>query len=236
MMARHLDPFPAFPRMQCPEVRTALKYLKATHESITQLLETVDVLQRNRGLNGRGRPSTAQQDVMRAALALTTSGMESSMKQLVRDATPSLLERRPSNRAAYENFLREQLRSNGSSFSLERSVTSGDPTSDLVKFFVTERTSGSILSTKDLRRIVFDTLCISKRSVGEARLADLEPLLKARNHVVHDLDLLPRESKGNGLNRRSHRRSTVVDYVNLGVRFSFDVILHTAYLLREWMD
>jgi hypothetical protein len=170
---------------------------------------------------------------MRSALALATSGMESSLKQLVRDATPSLMERRTSNRDAYENFLRQQLRSNGSSGSLERSLISGDPTSELVKLFVFERTSGSILSTRDLKRIVFDTLCISKRSLSDARVVELEPLLKARNHVVHDLDLLPKASIGNGLNRRTHRRSTVVEYGNLGMRFSFDVILHTAYLLRE---
>lgn len=219
--------------MQCPQVPTALKYLRATHESITQLLHAVDALQQNRGLNGRGRPSAAQQDVMRSALALATSGMESSLKQLVRDATPSLMERRTSNRDAYENFLRQQLRSNGPSGPLERSLTSGDPTSELVKLFVSDRTTGSILSTRDLKRIVFDTLCISKRSISDARVVELEPLLKARNHVVHDLDLLPKDSIGNGLNRRTHRRSTVVEYGNLGMRFSFDVILHTAYLLRE---
>jgi len=170
---------------------------------------------------------------MRAAIALAASGMESSLKRLVRDALPHLVQRRQSNRDAYEQFLRDQLRSSGTSTPLERSLVAQDPTSSLLEFYVQARVTGSILSVNDLRGLVFGALCVSKRAIPDTRITELSPFLKARTHVVHDLDLLARDEEGTSLKRRGHQRATVVSHCNLAVQFTHDVILHTSYLLRE---
>src|SRR2546427_11203469 len=83
--------------------------LEKAHESSTALLKAFNLARDERG-RPRGMSTDEEQDLLRAMVVLAAAGADGMVKQLIREALPSLLDRDPRAQEALEKFIARQIR------------------------------------------------------------------------------------------------------------------------------
>src|SRR4051812_13852103 len=77
------------------DVTGAWLYLKAAHASVGGILDALQLIRekaaKSRG-ERRGQLTSDQQDLLRAAIVFTSSGLDASCQRLLRDTLPVLVE------------------------------------------------------------------------------------------------------------------------------------------------
>ena len=68
-------------------------------------------------------------------------------------------------------------------------VVADEPGENLLAFYLAERTKSSYQGSKDLLARVKRVLGISNAAVGDHDVMQLDPFFRARNQIVHDMDL-----------------------------------------------
>jgi hypothetical protein len=103
-MSSRFSYYPEQPMAQA--TLTAFYILCNTHEAASSFL---DIFEKTRqGRNARGTPTDKEQDLLRAMVAFAASGLDSMVKQLIRDTLEKVIERSP---GAMRNFKQYILRS-----------------------------------------------------------------------------------------------------------------------------
>src|SRR3954447_23854049 len=80
---------------------TAQRFLEGAHDSVESLFQSIDSLRTARGAGGRGRLTSSEEDLLRAALVFTGAGMDATLKRLIGDTLPAALDR---SEQAHEMF------------------------------------------------------------------------------------------------------------------------------------
>jgi hypothetical protein len=99
-----LDPLSAACLVQ--EADTAQRFLASAYDAVNAVLDNLDKVRaarRQQGGDIRGRLTASEEDLLRAAIVFTGAGLDATLKQLIRDTLPTLLE---SNQQAHEKFER----------------------------------------------------------------------------------------------------------------------------------
>lgn len=74
-----------------PGTETAQRFLASAYgsvEAVLQTLKTVRELRRAQTGDIRGRLTSAEEDLLRAAIVFTGAGLDATLKQLIRDTLP----------------------------------------------------------------------------------------------------------------------------------------------------
>src|SRR6266540_4227381 len=85
------------PASGAPGTETAQRYLASAFDSVEAVLENlakIREIRKNESGTGdiRGRLPSNEEDLLRAAIVFTGAGMDASLKRLIRDTLPKLLE------------------------------------------------------------------------------------------------------------------------------------------------
>jgi hypothetical protein len=91
-----------------PGTDTAQRFLASGFDSVDTVLETLDGLRAARG-RVRGRLTSAEEDLLRAAIVFTGATLDATLKQLIRDALPRLLEKSTQSHDKFEAFAAQRL-------------------------------------------------------------------------------------------------------------------------------
>jgi len=228
-----LSALPPAPSGRAPLVRGALKYLAATHQTVTGILDSFDVVRAKAAeskATAAGRLSRDQVDLLRAAMVFTSSGLDAVCHRLVRDAAPSLIDKGGGAKAQFDAYLKDQLDHPSAPEGLLDAVTAPDPRAALIERYVAAKTSASFQGSSDLRRRVRDLLGIPKKALPDARLTALDPFFEARNHIVHRLDY--QDPAGQRTARHHRAPADVVIQCDQVLLLANDVVVQTAALLR----
>jgi hypothetical protein len=199
-----LGALPAAPTGKCPQVRRARKYLEATHQSVSGLLDSFNVVHEKTvtsRTNAQGRLSRDELDLLRAALVFTSSGLDASCHTLVGECIPVLVDR-PGSTAAkkFDLYLDEQSVKRTDEF--RAALKDRDPRTKFIDLYVTAKTKASYQGTEDLKDRVRDLLGIPNKTVATKRVDGLSGFFIARNDIVHRLDYVdPRSTSV----KRHHR-------------------------------
>lgn len=204
------------------------------HGSVSALLDALtlvrDTNMQAAGKN-RGRYTNDEIDLLRAALVFTSSGLDASLHRLVRDALPDLARRSGSGaRPNYQTFIKQESSNPSKEFCA--ALLAEDPTSELLKVYVTVRTRASYQGSGDLRARVRTALGIRKTAVPDADLAALDPFFEARNAIVHGMDYVDPENSS-GRKREARSRSTTIAECDKVFNVAATLIHETAKLLRH---
>ena len=89
---RHKLRVAALPDPKTAACSKAAVILARTHESADALLKAFELAQQERG-TPRGMSTDDEQDLLRAMLVMTAAGLDSMLKQLIRDALHNLAAR-----------------------------------------------------------------------------------------------------------------------------------------------
>ena len=158
-------------------------------------------------LKGAGAPTDEQQDLLRAMLVFAGAGLDSSVKQAARDCLPALARNSDETRGELEKFIEREIRAGDGQRFLVQLLLHSNTEDEAITEFVNRSTSGSLQSAEELHRI-----CKSLDVQGMTnKINDLRPAFKARNAIIHEMDM---NFSARNRNRRSRKRDQMVTWTN----------------------
>ncbi|MEY9850652.1 hypothetical protein ABH923_000330 [Leifsonia sp. EB41] len=140
-------------------------------------------------------------DLLRAAYVFAGAGLDSTLKQLIRETLPHLVDRKEGARGAFLKFTQRWILDEAHQ---AEALIATDSRQHLIERYIYQLT-GSSLQSRDEVKKVGGALGLSSRPLIAA-IDQLQPLFDARNDIVHELDL--RDPKRHGDRRRTMRAIT----------------------------
>lgn len=179
----------------------AQRFLLSAFDSVKDVLHARqvvrDTLRAASGKSAGGAPSGAEQDLCRAAIVFAAAGLDATLKQLIREALPHILEVSPSAHDNFERFVAKQLSSGSDEVrpgALAQLLVSPSPRDSLLASYLYDLTGSSLQSTEEVHRTAA-ALGIDSKGLT-SQIVGLKPLFVARNEIAHELDLLHVRAKG----------------------------------------
>ena len=177
-----------------------------------------------------GTPTDEEQDLLRAMFTFASAGLDSMIKQLIRDALAQVIESSPGAMGNFKTFIAKRLsrRETLDPQFLAEVLASRDPREVLVNGLVDELVSQSLQSKETLLRAAsyFD---IPSTDIT-ANLGYLEEIFRARNQIAHEMDV---DFDQPNRNRRPRRRRQMIDYTNELLRIANVVLVRIDLILGQ---
>ena len=229
-----LAPLPPPPSGQCPQIRRPWRYLDATHKSVTGLLDSFNLVRTTTvtaNATAKGRLGSDQEDLLRAALVFTSSGLDACCQQLVREAAQDLIDRGGTAATQFRLYLDGELQGTKAPDGFLDAITAPDPRRQLIDRYVEAKTTASFQGSSDLQKRVRDLLGIPNQKLPKTRFMALDDFFTARNDIVHQLDYVDPASTSVSRNRKSATK--VATECGQVLALIADLIHATADLLRS---
>ena len=233
-----LKAFPAATSL--PRLEVAQRFLRSAYASVSSLLvnlSTMHLLSRLK-LNEpkirvelRGALDESHVDLLRAAAVFAAAGVDATLKQLVRDGLPDLLERSKDAERAFSEYIARELTDSAGLVegrSIAKYLVSADPRSKLIEAYILELTGDSLQSAEQVHKAA-SALGITDQTIHK-EINNLQPLFKARNEIVHELDLQP-SSKKLSRGRRSRKIAEVIGYCDTAFAVTQLIVNRVAGML-----
>lgn len=197
---------------QTAKARAILQYAHDSAEALLAAFESVRIA-RNAG---RGRSTDEEQDLLRAMLVMSAAGLDSSLKQLIRDCLPALARAHESVAGELEKYVTRQLRSDpdesdggASAVFLAKLLVAESLREALLERYIVSLTGSSLQSAEEFTKAC-KALGVDAAAAG-VRVADLRPVFTVRNRIIHELDI----DFDTGIRNRFPRaREKMIDYSN----------------------
>lgn len=171
------------------QTKTAALILEHSVESANSLWAAYDLARMNRG-KPRGITTDQEQDLLRAMVIAAASGLDASLKRLIRDCLPHLIKDSGDVHEAFEKFVARYLQSGEGAIStkhLARTLAAGDAQLHLIGQYVYDLTGDSLQSADQLLKTCAAVGADAKACVGD--IADVKKIFAARNQMIHELDM-----------------------------------------------
>lgn len=161
--------------------------------------------------NAKGTATDHEQDLMRAALMFAAAGLDSLVKQLVRDALQTVISKNKGAHAQFTEYVQSRLkRVDGADLRfLAEAIAAERPTRHLQQQLVTDLTSSSLQSKDQLLRVAA-YFAIPANEISND-LGRLQQIFHARNQIAHEMDiLLGQKNRG----RRQRKSEEMKEYAS----------------------
>ncbi len=216
------------------ETETAQRYLDAARASVDHALQSMrklrDVRREEEGKGAAGRISDADMDLLRTAIVFAGAGLDATVKQLIRDALPSVARTSEEAESKFRDFVEQRIRRGGEGLDHRMLVgvlasDAQSPRDALLELYVEELTGGSLQSIDEVDRVcgALGITDADLRKRVKDRNGKLRELFVARNEIVHELDLQGPDDPGNR-SRRERRIKHTEDLVNEALAVGQDII------------
>lgn len=174
-----------------PQTEKAAIIYEYTVISTNSLWSAFELAKSNRG-NPRGITTDQEQDLLRAMLVMAASGLDSTLKQLIRDCIASLIKKSEDVHEPFERFTQRRLQSDDSSplasaKFLAKVLASPHPQSALIEDYTIELTGDSLQSAEQVLKVIAAFALEQKRIVPD--VVKLKEAFRTRNQIIHELDM-----------------------------------------------
>lgn len=218
------------------QCRSASLIYENAHYSASSLLRAFDLLRKVRKGGGatarkpRGMTTDEEQDILRAMLVMAAAGLDSCLKQLIRDTLPHLAERDIKVQQGFEKFIRQSLSggemdsdaTNGVKF-LARVLATRSPYGRAIDEYVRDLTGDSLQSADQVLSAVAALGLDNRRLSIDPDL--LREVFGVRNKIIHEFDV---DLAGERRKRNLRSLPDMVKYT--------DAVLATAHAILEAVD
>jgi hypothetical protein len=147
-----------------------------------------------------GTSSDDEQDILRAMLVFACAGLDSSLKQLVRDALPEVIAHDAGAQRLFTQSVKRKLPNNleSSQDLLAAVLTAVDPRKHLIDLVMSDLIESSLQSVSQFSKVAaaFDI-------VSNDLIAGLKEAFDARNQIIHEMDV----SFGKTRTRRQRKKA-----------------------------
>ena len=174
------------------ETEKAALIYEYTVVSAHSLWEACMVAKVARG-NPRGVLTDSEQDLLRAMMVMAASGLDSALKQLVRDCIGKLIRKSAGVHDTFEKFVLGKIRiDDGGSTAINSKflaniLVAPDMHSKLIDSFIYELTGDSLQSAEQILKIGAAFLLEPKTIAPDIK--KLKEAFSVRNQIIHELDM-----------------------------------------------
>ena len=203
-----MNPFE--PRPEQPASPVLVKshtILIGAYEAASSFLTLFESTRQNR--NAKGTPTDQEQDLLRAMLVFACAGLDSMIKQVIRDALELVIGQSEGAHGNFQVFVEKRLARQGTLDPrfLAGVLTGTDPRKVLVAELVRELTSQSLQSKDQVLRAAsyFD---IPSNVLAED-IRRLEEIFQSRNQISHEMDV---DLNQPNRTRRPRRKAAMIDH------------------------
>lgn len=197
-------------RPQSSLCQNAYLILGNSYDASNSFLEIFTTFRRNR--HARGTPTDEEQDLLRAMLTFASAGLDSLVKQLVRDALPRVIDKNSGAGEMFKTYIERRI-IRGEEIDhrlLADALSNREPRARLIEILIQELTSQSLQATDQLLRVGSFFDIPSANIIGNPN--QLTDIFRVRNQIVHEMDV---DFEQPNRNRRPRARATMVRYTNL---------------------
>jgi hypothetical protein len=159
----------------------------------------------------RGAPTDAEQDLLRAMLTFASSGLDSMVKQLVRDALPQVIEKDDGSMILFSERVEKSIfkKQDTDTKLLTKAILSDSPRKTLIENFINELTENSLQSAEELLRIgAYFNIASGDITTDVDKL---KQIFRVRNQISHEMDI---DFTQSNRSRRPRRRDKMISYTN----------------------
>ncbi len=183
------------PAETVPPTEKAQRFLASAYDAVNGVLTSLDTVCQARGRK-RGRLTSNEEDLLRAAIVFAGAGLDATIKQLLRHALPVLLDGGDAQASEkFETFAVGRVGADAEPRNLARYLTAVNPRSALIEDYVYALTGSSLQSAEEMSNAA-GALGVDERELRRRINALRDPFFKARNKVAHELDLSHPERPG----------------------------------------
>lgn len=142
-------------------------------------------------------------------LVFACAGLDSMLKQLVRDALESVIDCNDGAETQFRLFVERRLLREGNTDPklLSELLTSRNPRSVLIGRLIEDLTSGSLQSKEEILRVASHFAIAPEKAAGE--LGKLQDIFRCRNEISHEMDI---DFAQPNRNRRPRSRKDMIAY------------------------
>lgn len=167
-----------------------------------------------------GSTSHQEQDLLRAMLVFSCSGLDAVVKQLIKDALPKIIEKEKGAQKEFQKYVERRLRKTSSEekekiISIDTELLSQILVSQTPQLLLTERltqhlTDDSLQNKDQLLKVAAYFAITAGQVLNDPETTKLA--FEARNEIVHEMDV-NFESQGTGQRKRHQRpKDTVLKF------------------------
>jgi hypothetical protein len=192
-----------------PGTEIAQRFLSSAFESVNAVFETMEILRVLRAVRSgsgevkalQGRLTGQEEDLLRAGLVFTGAGLDATLKQLIRDTLPALLDCNEQAHRKFEDFAEGRLGTGeiADTTMIARYLIAANPRTAMIEDYIYDLTGSSLQSAEEVGRVA-GALGVDDGSLRK-RINGLRSLFVARNEVSHELDLRRPEQPGDRTRR-----------------------------------
>ncbi len=202
--------------------------LVGSFEAASSFLNLFEETRRSR--KAKGTPTDREQDLLRAMLVFASAGLDSMLKQLIRDALAAVIERHEGARARFKLFVEKRLSRQGSldpKF-LSDVLTGTNPREVMLRELVKDLTSSSLQSKEQI--LVAASYFDIPSSDLTSDLRKLEQIFLARNQISHEMDV---DLSQKNRNRRPRRRDEMIEHTKFILQLSTSLLVEVDKRLKQ---
>jgi hypothetical protein len=210
------------------ETKKSYLILKYAHDSAKSFLEAFEVVRQERGAT-KGATTDEEQDLLRMMIVISASGLDSLLKQLIRDTLPLIVHTDETVRDGLLSFASRQLRGDPEDIGtaanhkfLARILIADSQQSQVIEEYIYSLTGSSLQSVSELMKAV-NALGIDA-NVVDVDPNELKPIFDIRNKIIHELDI---DFEAARRNRKSRRLNEMIGRANVLLRISEKVLWET---------
>jgi len=197
------------------KVKSAYLVLKYSHDTARSFLKSFESIRKNR--SAKGAATDEEQDLLRAMLIFASAGLDSMLKQLIKDVLPFVIEDNIGARLQFKNYVEKKLiqKSTISSPNIDIKLLSDilvetSPKKALKQKLLDDLTSDSIQSKDQLLKVAaFFGITPDALSIDAKKLKEV---FDVRNQIAHEMDI---DFKQPNRNRVPRSRDDMVEKTNI---------------------
>lgn len=199
--------YPSKPKQKV--VQNAYIIICNAHNSSSSFLKQFEDIRKYR--EAKGTPTDAEQDLLRAMLIFACAGLDSMIKQLVRDTLPIIINKDLGASAMFIQHTKTSIYKDSilNTDLLIRAIVKDSPRDVLIENLVRELTSGSLQSVEEIFRVASFFDIRSNDLTNNPQ--DFKNIFKIRNQISHEMDI---DFKQLNRNRRPRGRDDMIKCTN----------------------
>lgn len=163
----------------------------------------------------KGGPSThQQQDLYRAMLIFGCAGLDVFVKQLVKNKLPQLLEVDEQVQNKFKEYVRRGLKKNDREIlsTVALALINPAPRNVFLGEYIKGMTRDSLQSVKELCKVSDASGLDTKKIFNSTRLNIIKEAFKARNQIIHEMDItITSASRTTGYRTRRQRQAPIIE-------------------------
>jgi len=201
------QPFENRPNPKSDACQDAYAILCNANDSVRSFLDIFETLRKTR--KAKGTSTDEEQDLLRAMVLFAGAGLDSMVKQLIRDALPTVVDVDEGATVRFKDYIDKRL-AGGENISrkfLADVLGDRNPRNRLVNQLISDLTSNSLQSAEELLKVAAYFNIPSDRICKD--VSQLKKIFIARNQIGHEMDI---DFQQFNRSRRPRAKDKMVEY------------------------